>query len=36
MLGRGTLAQLDDELPQLGLSVAAAMHLERLVASCTR
>jgi peptide-methionine (S)-S-oxide reductase len=34
--GRGTLAQLHDELSQLGLSVAAATHLERLVASRTR
>jgi peptide-methionine (S)-S-oxide reductase len=34
--GRGTLAQLHDELPQLGLSAAAATHLERLVASRTR
>jgi peptide-methionine (S)-S-oxide reductase len=34
--GRGTLAQLHDELPQLGLSAAAAAHLERLVASRTR
>ncbi len=34
--GKGTLAQLHDELPQLGLSAAAATHLERLVASRTR
>ena len=34
--GEGTLAQLHDELAQLGLSVAAATHLERLVASRTR
>jgi peptide-methionine (S)-S-oxide reductase len=34
--GQGTLAQLHDELPQLGLSVAAATHLSRLVASRTR
>ena len=34
--GQSTLAQLHDELPQLGLSAAAAMHLERLVASRTR
>lgn len=34
--GRGTLAQLHDELPQLGLSAAAATHLEQLVASRTR
>jgi peptide-methionine (S)-S-oxide reductase len=34
--GRGTLAQLHDELPQLGLSAAAATHVERLVASRTR
>lgn len=34
--GRSTLAQLHDELPQLGLSAAAATHLERLVASRTR
>jgi peptide-methionine (S)-S-oxide reductase len=32
----GTLAQLHDELPRLGLSAAAATHLERLVASRTR
>jgi len=31
--GQGTLAQLHDELPQLGLSAAAATHLERRVAS---
>lgn len=30
--GQGTLGQLHDELPQLGLSAAAAAHLERLVA----
>ena len=34
--GRGTLAQLHDELPDLGLSAAAATHLERLVASRAR
>jgi peptide-methionine (S)-S-oxide reductase len=34
--GQGTLAQLHDELPQLGLSSAAATHLERLVGSRTR
>ncbi len=34
--GRGTLAQLHDELPQIGLSAAAVAHLERLVASRTR
>ena len=34
--GRGTLAQLHDVLPQLGLSAAAATHLERLVASGAR
>lgn len=34
--GQGSLAQLHDELPQLGLSAAAATHLERLVASRTR
>jgi hypothetical protein len=34
--GKGTLAQLHDELPQFGLSAAAATHLERLVASRTR
>lgn len=34
--GAGTLAQLHDELPRLGLSAAAATHLERLVASRTR
>jgi peptide-methionine (S)-S-oxide reductase len=34
--GRSTLAQLHDELPQLGLSAAAATHLERLVASRAR
>jgi peptide-methionine (S)-S-oxide reductase len=34
--GRGTLAQLHDELPQLGLSAAATAHLEWLVASRTR
>jgi selenoprotein methionine sulfoxide reductase A-like protein len=34
--GRGTLAQLHDELPQFGLSAAAATYLERLVASRTR
>jgi peptide-methionine (S)-S-oxide reductase len=34
--GRGTLAQLHDELPGFGLSAAAATHLERLVASRTR
>lgn len=34
--GRSTLAQLHDELPQLGLSAAATTHLERLVASRTR
>ena len=31
--GQGTLAQLHDELPRLGLSAAAANHLERQVAS---
>jgi hypothetical protein len=36
LAGRGTLARLHDELPQLGLSAAAATHLERLVASRTR
>lgn len=34
--GQGTLAQLHDELPQLGLSPAAATHLERRVASRAR
>jgi peptide-methionine (S)-S-oxide reductase len=34
--GAGTLAQLHDELPQLGLSAPAATHLERRVASRTR
>jgi peptide-methionine (S)-S-oxide reductase len=34
--GSGRLAQLHDELPQLGLSAAAATHLERLVASRAR
>lgn len=34
--GGGTLAQLHDELPRLGLSAAAATHLERLVASRAR
>jgi len=34
--GRGTPAQLQDELPRLGLSAAAATHLERLVASRAR
>ena len=34
--GRGSLGQLHDELPRLGLSAAAATHLERLVASRTR
>jgi peptide-methionine (S)-S-oxide reductase len=34
--GRGTLAQLHDELPQLGLSAAAAKHLEWLVSPRTR
>jgi peptide-methionine (S)-S-oxide reductase len=34
--GRGTLGQLEDELPRFGLSTAAATHLERLVASRTR
>ncbi len=34
--GRGTLAQLHDELPQLGLSAAAATYLERRVASGSR
>jgi peptide-methionine (S)-S-oxide reductase len=34
--GRGTLAQLHDELPQFGLSAAAATHLERRVASRAR
>jgi len=34
--GQGKLAQLHDELPALGLSAAAATHLERLVASRTR
>ena len=34
--GRGTRAQLHDELPELGLSAAAATHLDRLVASRTR
>ena len=34
--GRGSLAQLQDELPRLGLSAAAATHLERLVASRAR
>jgi len=33
---QGTLAQLHDELPQLGLSAAAATYLERLVSSRTR
>lgn len=31
--GQGGLAQLHDELPRLGLSAAAATHLERMVAS---
>lgn len=30
--GRGTLAQLQAELPSLGLSREASAHLERLVA----
>ena len=34
--GRGSLAQLHNELPRLGLSAAAATHLERLVASRAR
>lgn len=34
--GQGVLAQLHDELPRLGLSAAAATHLERMVASRTR
>lgn len=34
--GRGTPAQLAAELPRLGLSAAAATHLERLVASRAR
>ena len=34
--GRGTLAQLHDELPKIGLSAAATTHLEQLVASRTR
>ena len=34
--GQGTLAQLHDELPRLGLSAMAAAHLEQLVASRTR
>jgi peptide-methionine (S)-S-oxide reductase len=34
--GRGLLAQLHDDLPQLGLSTAATAHLERLVASRSR
>jgi peptide-methionine (S)-S-oxide reductase len=34
--GQGTLAQLHDELPRLGLSAAAATHLEQRVASRTR
>jgi peptide-methionine (S)-S-oxide reductase len=34
--GAGTLAQLHDELAQLGLSAPAATHLERRVASRTR
>ena len=34
--GRGTRAQLQNELPQLGLSAAAATHLERLVGSRAR
>jgi len=34
--GQGTLAQLHDELPRLGLSAAAATHLERQVASRAR
>jgi peptide-methionine (S)-S-oxide reductase len=34
--GRGKLAQLHDELPQLGLSAAGATYLERLVVSRTR
>ena len=34
--GSGTLAQLHDELPRLGLSAAAATHLEQRVASRTR
>jgi peptide-methionine (S)-S-oxide reductase len=36
LAGGSTLAQLHDELPQLGLSAAAAAHLERLVASRAR
>ena len=36
LAGQGSLAQLHDELPQLGLSAAAATHLEQLVASRTR
>lgn len=34
--GRGTLAQLHDDLPRLGLSAMAATHLERLVTSRAR
>jgi peptide-methionine (S)-S-oxide reductase len=34
--GQGALAQLHDELPRLGLSAAAATHLERRVASRAR
>lgn len=34
--GQGTLAQLHDELPMLGLSAPAATHLERRVASRAR
>lgn len=34
--GQGTLAQLHDELPVLGLSAPAATHLERHVASRAR
>lgn len=34
--GRGTLAQLHGELPRLGVSAAAAAHLERLVAARAR
>jgi peptide-methionine (S)-S-oxide reductase len=34
--GRGTPAQLHDDLPRLGLSAAANAHLEKLVASRAR
>jgi len=34
--GRGSRAQLQEELPRLGLSAAATTHLERLVAARAR